>query len=216
MEFVIFDTRRISYVTMKYNAKQGIAGHNFAVIPLCHLVGASVTQRYEERQSSDANASIPNADAFVRLVNKIAAQATRRELVRQAEEAHQTRRRGRVRVRFAGRADALYIISIAAKLADMHPQTLRKYDREGLVSPSRTQGSRRLYSDEDLERLQIVRRLSEDLGLNLSGVGLVLELVQHMRGMLDVLENSEDLTNSPSAKAVADEIKVILHYLGVE
>lgn len=175
-----------------------------------------MTQRYEEHQSSDAGASIPNADAFVRLVNKIAAQATRRELARQAEEAQQTRRRGRVRVRFAGRADALYIISIAAKLADMHPQTLRKYDREGLVSPSRTQGSRRLYSEEDLERLQIVRRLSEDLGLNLSGVGLVLELVQHMRGMLDVLENSEDLTNSVSAKAVADEIKVILHYLGVE
>lgn len=175
-----------------------------------------MTQRYEEQQSSDASASIPNADAFVRLVNKIAAQATRRELVRQSEEAQQTRRRGRVRVRFAGRADALYIISIAAKLADMHPQTLRKYDREGLVSPSRTQGSRRLYSDEDLERLQIVRRLSEDLGLNLSGVGLVLELVQHMRGMLEVLENSEDLTESTSAKAVADEIKVILHYLGVE
>ena len=87
----------------------------------------------------------------------------------------------------------------------MHPQTLRKYDREGLVSPSRTQGSRRLYSEEDLERLQIVRRLSEDLGLNLSGVGLVLELVQHMRGMLEVLENSEDLTNSASAKAVTDE-----------
>ena len=175
-----------------------------------------MTQRYEEQQSADASASIPNADAFVRLVNKIAAQATRRELARQAEEAQHTRRPNRVRVRFAGREDAIYIISIAAKLADMHPQTLRKYDREGLVSPSRTQGSRRLYSDEDLERLQIVRRLSEDLGLNLSGVGLVLELVQHMRGMLEVLENSEELTNSPSAKAVADEIKVILHYLGVE
>ncbi len=175
-----------------------------------------MTQRYEERQSTDASASIPNADAFVRLVNKIAAQAARQEIARQAEEAQQTRRRGRMRVRFAGRADALYIISIAAKLADMHPQTLRKYDREGLVSPSRTQGSRRLYSEEDLERLQIVRRLSEDLGLNLSGVGLVLELVQHMRGMLEVLENSEDLTNSASAKAVTDEIKVILHYLGVE
>ena len=121
-----------------------------------------------------------------------------------------------MRVRFVGRADALYIISIAAKLADLHPQTLRKYDREGLVSPSRSQGSRRLYSEEDLERLQIVRRLSEDLGLNLNGVGLVLELVQHMHGMLEVLEQSEDLTNSPSAKAVADEIKVILRYLGVE
>ena len=119
-------------------------------------------------------------------------------------------------MRIGGRADALYIISVAAQLAEMHPQTLRKYDREGLVIPSRTQGSRRLYSEEDLERLQVVRRLSEDLGLNLNGVGLVLELVQHMHGMLEVLEQSEDLTNSASAKAVADEIKVILQYLGVE
>ncbi len=175
-----------------------------------------MTQRYEEEQKTDAGASIPNADAFVRLVNKIAAQAARREMIRRAQEAERNQNRRRVRVRIAGRGDALYIISIAAKLAEMHPQTLRKYDREGLVSPSRTQGSRRLYSEEDLERLQIVRRLSEDLGLNLNGVGLVLELVQHLRGMLEVLEQSEDLTNSASAQAVADEIKVILNYLGVE
>ncbi len=175
-----------------------------------------MTQRYEEQDMADAGSTIPNADAFLRLVNKIAAEAARREVARRAEEAQQSRARRRVRVRIGGRADALYIISVAAQLAEMHPQTLRKYDREGLVSPSRTQGSRRLYSEEDLERLQIVRRLSEDLGLNLSGVGLVLELVQHMRGMLEVLEQSEDLTNSPSAKAVADEIKVILNYLGVE
>ena len=177
-----------------------------------------MTQRYEQEHTTDAGASIPNADAFVRLVNKIAAETARREMARRAEEEerNRNRRRSRVRVRITGRADALYIISIAAKLADMHPQTLRKYDREGLVSPSRTQGSRRLYSEEDLERLQIVRRLAEDLGLNLNGVGLVLELVQHMRGMLEVLEQSEELTNSASAKAVADEIKVILNYLGVE
>ena len=176
-----------------------------------------MTQRYEEYQSTDAGSSIPNADDFLRLVNKIAAERARREMARRAEEEEEiNRRRRRVRVRIAGRGDALYIISIAAKLAEMHPQTLRKYDREGLVSPSRTQGSRRLYSEEDLERLQIVRRLSEDLGLNLNGVGLVLELVQHMRGMLEVLEQSEDLADSDSAKAVADEIKVILNYLGVE
>ena len=141
------------------------------------------------------------ADAFVRLVNKIAAQAARREMARRAEEAEQNLGRRRMRVRIAGRGDALYIISIAAKLADMHPQTLRKYDREGLVSPSRTQGSRRLYSEEDLERLQIVRRLSDDLGLNLNGVSLVLELVQHLRGMLEVLEQSEDVRVRLSAKA---------------
>ncbi len=174
-------------------------------------------ERYEDQEVSDAGSTIPNADAFVRLVNKIAAQAARREVARQqAEEVRRSHSGRRVRVRIGGRADALYIISVAAQLADMHPQTLRKYDREGLVSPSRTQGSRRLYSEEDLERLQIVRRLSDDLGLNLNGVGLVLELVQHLRGMLEVLTQSEDLVDSTSAKAVADEIKVILHYLGVE
>ncbi len=174
-----------------------------------------MTQRYEEKRPTDLGA-IPETDAFVRLVNKIAAKAAQREMTRQAEEAMQERNRRSVRLRITGRADALYIISIAAKLSDMHPQTLRKYDREGLVMPSRTQGSRRLYSDEDLERLQIVRRLSEDLGLNLNGVRLVLELVQQMRGMLEVLEGSEDLAGSASAKAVADEIKAILHYLGVD
>ncbi len=184
--------------------------------PPIHPLGVSVTQRYEQYQSTDAGSSIPNADDFVRLVNKIAADRARREMARRVEEEEINRRRRRVRVRIAGRGDALYIISIAAKLAEMHPQTLRKYDREGLVSPSRTQGSRRLYSEEDLERLQIVRRLAEDLGLNLNGVGLVLELVQHMRGMLEVLEQSDDLKESASAKAVADEIKVILNYLGVE
>ena len=175
-----------------------------------------MTQRYEQEDVADASGSIPNADAFERLVNKIAAQAARREMARRAEEERRNVGRRRMRVRIAGRGDALYIISIAAKLADMHPQTLRKYDREGLVSPSRTQGSRRLYSEEDLERLQIVRRLSDDLGLNLNGVSLVLELVQHLRGMLKVLEQSEDVAGSASAKAVADEIKVILNYLGVE
>ena len=175
-----------------------------------------MTQRYEEYQSTDAGSSIPNADEFLRLFNEIAAERARRERARRAEDESRSRSRRRMRVRIAGRGDALYIISIAAKLADMHPQTLRKYDREGLVSPSRTQGSRRLYSEEDLERLQIVRRLSEDLGLNLNGVGLVLELVQHLRGMLEVLEQSEDVAESASAKAVADEIKVILAYLGVE
>ncbi len=121
-----------------------------------------------------------------------------------------------MRARMAQREDALYIISIAARLADMHPQTLRKYDREGLVSPYRTEGSRRLYSEKDLDQLQVVRRLSEDLGLNLNGVGLVLELVQQMQGMLQVLESSEDIASSHSTRAVAEQIKVILRYLGVE
>lgn len=179
-------------------------------------------QGYEQDERTDAGVSIPNSDAFVRQLERILAarrEAARQEqLRRQAEEARLARygRPRRVRVRITNRADALYMISIAAKLAEMHPQTLRKYDREGLVQPTRSDGSRRMYSEADVERLQIVRRLSEDLKLNLHGVGLVLELVEHMRGMLEVLENSDDLAASPSAKVVAEEIKVILNYLGVE
>lgn len=169
-------------------------------------------------RQSGVESEIPSAEIFVRLINKLA-EASRQESERLDAEmrVNQVRvRRGRVRVRVSARDrdDALYIISIAARLAEMHPQTLRKYDREGLVSPSRTEGSRRLYSEEDLDRLQVVRRLSEDLGLNLNGVGLVLELVQQMQGMLQVIENSEDLSGSHAARAVAEQIKVILQYLG--
>ncbi len=178
--------------------------------------GPELTQRYDEARPPDVGVLIPKAEQFARAEAKVRAEAQRRELARQSEEARRNQNRRRIRVRLVDRDDAIYIISIAARLADMHPQTLRKYDREGLVSPSRTEGSRRLYSDEDLERLQIVRRLSDDLGLNLSGVALVLELVKHLREMVTVLENSEDVAGSVSALAVAEEIKVMLNYLGVE
>ena len=216
VESVNIDMESIIYVTMSYNVYQMQHESRYSCIAVFPNLEANVTQRYEEQHRPDATMSIPNADSFLRLVNKISAQMTRsREIERQPEDARQSRNGYRRRVHFAEYADAIYIISIAAKLSDMHPQTLRKYDREGLVKPSRSEGSRRLYSQEDLERLQVVRRLSEDLGLNLNGVGLVLELVQHMHGMLDVLEQSEDLINSASANAVTEQIKLILRYLGV-
>lgn len=160
--------------------------------------------------------SIPSAESFIRLLNKLTAEAARQEARRRDAEEQARARRPSIRVRLVGRDDAVYIISSAARLADMHPQTLRKYDREGLVRPSRSQGSRRMYSEEDLYRLQVVRRLSEELGLNLNGVGLVLELVQQMQGMLKVLESSDDAEKSHSVRAVAEQIKVLLRYLGVE
>ena len=175
-------------------------------------------QRFDPPQRQRGQA-VPNAEEFLRLVGKLAADAQRRDAERQEAlrlEAMRQRRDAQVRARIANRADALYIISIAAKLADMHPQTLRKYDREGLVQPSRSQGSRRLYSEEDLERLQIVRRLTEDLGLNLSAVGLILELVAQLKGMLQVLQSVHPSERSHSILAVEEQIKVIIRYLGVE
>lgn len=71
--------------------------------------------------------------------------------------------------------EGVYIISVAARILEMHPQTLRKYERAGLVTPSRTVGMLRLYSEEDIARLRLIKHLVGDLGLNLAGVQLVLE-----------------------------------------
>ncbi len=74
-----------------------------------------------------------------------------------------------------------YMISVAAELVGMHPQTLRLYEQKGLVRPKRTAGNTRLYSDADVERLQLIQRLTTDLGLNLAGVELVLRLEDELR-----------------------------------
>jgi MerR family transcriptional regulator/heat shock protein HspR len=78
-------------------------------------------------------------------------------------------------------SEPLFVISVAARLVEMHPQTLRKYEREGLVAPSRTSGNLRLYSDSDIEQLRQVKYLVEKRGLNLAGVQLALELTRQLR-----------------------------------
>ena len=74
-----------------------------------------------------------------------------------------------------------YMISVAAELVGMHPQTLRMYEARGLVRPGRTPGNTRLYSEADLERLRLVQRLTTELGLNLAGVDTVLRLEDEMQ-----------------------------------
>ena len=74
-----------------------------------------------------------------------------------------------------------YMISVAADLVGMHPQTLRIYEAKGLVRPQRTAGNTRLYSDADVERLQLIQRLRSDVGLNLAGVELVLRLEDELK-----------------------------------
>ena len=90
-----------------------------------------------------------------------------------------------------GDAHPRYMISVAADLVGMHPQTLRIYEAKGLVRPKRTPGNTRLYSEADLERLRLVQRLTTELGLNLAGVEVVLRLqdeVTRLRGRIDRLE----------------------------
>jgi MerR family transcriptional regulator/heat shock protein HspR len=84
-----------------------------------------------------------------------------------------------------------YMISVAAELVGMHPQTLRIYETKGLVRPGRTPGGTRLYSERDLDRLRVIQRLTTDVGLNLAGVQRVLALedeVARLQARLDRLE----------------------------
>jgi MerR family transcriptional regulator, heat shock protein HspR len=84
-----------------------------------------------------------------------------------------------------------YMISVAAELVGMHPQTLRIYESKGLVRPRRTPGNTRLYSEADLERLRLIQRLTTELGLNLAGVETVIRLedeLDRVRARLDRLE----------------------------
>jgi MerR family transcriptional regulator/heat shock protein HspR len=84
-----------------------------------------------------------------------------------------------------------YMISVAADLVGMHPQTLRIYEQKGLVRPGRTGGNTRLYSEADLERLRLIQRLTTELGLNLAGVERVLVLEDQLRKMRQRLDRLE-------------------------
>ena len=87
--------------------------------------------------------------------------------------------------------EPVYLISIVAKILDIHPQTLRQYERENLVCPSRSGGRIRLYSQKDIDRIKMILRLTRDLGVNLAGVDIILRLKEHV----EVLEQDvNDLT----------------------
>jgi MerR family transcriptional regulator/heat shock protein HspR len=76
-----------------------------------------------------------------------------------------------------------YMISSVAEMYEIHPQTLRLYEREGLLKPSRTEGNTRLYTDEDLERLEFILSLARDLGVNISGIAIILQMRERMDEM---------------------------------
>ncbi|MDX2003926.1 MAG: helix-turn-helix transcriptional regulator [Meiothermus sp.] len=96
----------------------------------------------------------------------------------------------------------VYIISVAAELVDMHPQTLRLYEREGLVAPSRTSGKTRLYSERDVEKLREIRRLTQELGVNLAGVEEIIKL----RDELDTQQNRLEIEISRLRLALLREL----------
>ncbi|CAN5775663.1 hypothetical protein BH23CHL5_BH23CHL5_06320 [soil metagenome] len=122
----------------------------------------------------------------------------------------------------AGRIDEpVFVISVAARLLEMHPQTLRKYEREGLVAPSRTHGNLRLYSDQDIERLRQVKYLVEHRGLNLAGVALALELTNQLRtlkvavgGLSESVSRSGAAVSAGQLGQVYTEVDEALRALG--
>ncbi len=85
--------------------------------------------------------------------------------------------------RSRGKGKGYYMISAVAETYDIHPQTLRLYEREGLLAPSRTEGNTRLYSEDDLRELETILNLTRDLGVNLAGVEIILNMRQKMEKM---------------------------------
>ena len=110
--------------------------------------------------------------------------------------------------------DNLFFISVAARMLGMHPQTLRKYERLGLVQPSRTIGSMRLYSRDELERLKAIKRLVDDGGINLAGVQRLLsiaEVVQRIRPLM-----KEEPLSARDARRLAQELDELVRMLGFD
>ncbi len=97
----------------------------------------------------------------------------------------------------------VYIISVAARLLDMHPQTLRKYERLGLINPGRTIGMLRLYSIEDIKKVRLIRYLSDELGLNLAGVEFALAAFDNMSAIKQRMAGR--LEGIPAAQQVIHE-----------
>jgi MerR family transcriptional regulator/heat shock protein HspR len=100
------------------------------------------------------------------------------------------------------KSKAAYMISSVAEQYEIHPQTLRLYEREGLLAPSRSDGNTRLYTDADLERLEVILHLTRDLGVNLAGVEIILNMREKMRQMQEQIEHFVETLNEELAAHV--------------
>jgi MerR family transcriptional regulator, heat shock protein HspR len=93
------------------------------------------------------------------------------------------------------KSKAAYMISAVAEQYEIHPQTLRLYEREGLLTPSRSEGNTRLYTDEDLVRLEVILKLTRELGVNLAGVEIILNMREKMEAMQNQIEGFIETLN---------------------
>jgi MerR family transcriptional regulator, heat shock protein HspR len=110
--------------------------------------------------------------------------------------------------------DDLFFISTAAERLGMHPQTLRKYERLGLIRPSRTVGSMRLYAPEELERIRLIKQMVDDHGINLAGVQRLLAMAEVMQRIGPLLDESA-LSTGTGRRQLLNEIKRLNELLGL-
>ena len=110
--------------------------------------------------------------------------------------------------------EGVYVISVAAKLLRMHPQTLRKYERVGLVIPNRSIGMLRLYSAEDIVRLRLIKYMVDDIGMNLAGVEFALNFLNKVMGLRQMIR---DMAIANAAHALlAEEVEQVLSDMGID
>ena len=108
--------------------------------------------------------------------------------------------------------EGVYIISVAARILDMHPQTLRKYERLGLIRPGRTLGMLRLYSAEDIRKLRLIRHLADEMGLNLAGVEFALAAVQNL---ITMRQRLTALLGPDAGDTVTEELNLLFRSLNL-
>jgi MerR family transcriptional regulator/heat shock protein HspR len=113
-----------------------------------------------------------------------------------------------------GYDEPVYLISVVAELMNIHPQTLRQYEREGLLKPSRTQGRMRLYSQRDIDRLKVILTLARDMGVNLAGIDIILQLkeeIHELKKEIETLKANEGMVpKNRSVVVKKNNYKIVL------
>ena len=106
--------------------------------------------------------------------------------------------------------EPVYLISIVAKILDIHPQTLRQYERENLINPSRSDGRIRLYSQRDIDKIKLILRLTRELGVNLAGVDIILNLKETIDSMeKEIADLRHKVQEAKNAHSVAPEKSLV-------
>ena len=103
----------------------------------------------------------------------------------------------------------VYIISVAARLLEVHPQTLRKYEKYGLVRPSRSVGMLRLYSEDDLIRLKIIKTLVDEYGVNLAGIAIIMDLIEGIDEISLIMSTINETNINARKRIINDKVRLL-------